>query len=185
MSELKCEAVLAPTNLQLNVTIRVPKVEVPGLAADTAWVFAEDASGSGTAVALCGPDEPQSRADALHLTHLWNIDNKLRNSGLSLSGKIKCMVLMMVHRHLEMHGPLKFFLYEDDNDMAGFIRADGQCRLFGFGTAPVVATSVNDLGARYLVLAEPIVQNDPLVAEYGRYDSCDMPVPLAAWLMGA
>lgn len=57
------------TRTRVMVTTRVPKF--PGAPA-TPWVILEAEGGSGQAIAMLGPDTPESRADAARMMRLWN-----------------------------------------------------------------------------------------------------------------
>lgn len=61
----------SPTKLRLKVTIRIPKFPTQD-SSGMPWVLAEDVDDSSLAVAMFGPDTPQSRADAEHMVSLWN-----------------------------------------------------------------------------------------------------------------
>jgi hypothetical protein len=58
------------TRKRVMVTARLPTLALPD--PTTSWVMLEAEDGSGLAVALMGPDSPESRADAARMMKLWN-----------------------------------------------------------------------------------------------------------------
>jgi hypothetical protein len=58
------------TRKRLMITTRLPNFSVAD--PETPWVLLEPEDGSGPAVAMLGPDSPQSRADAARMMRLWN-----------------------------------------------------------------------------------------------------------------
>lgn len=59
------------TRSRLVMTVRRPKSTALGT---EPWVMLEDENASGIAVAMFGPDNPASRADASRMMQLWNTD---------------------------------------------------------------------------------------------------------------
>lgn len=171
----------APSNMELHVTKRKPAFATKD--PDELWVMAEDATGSGTCVAICGPDSPQSQVDAMHIAQLWNLDRQLRNSQLPLGGQLQSMVKLMVHRHLNSTGALKFHHVSPLGERIGFIRSDGACCLFGFSEGPVLCPQFEILAMEFLTCVQALAPNDELLAKLG-----DRMLPtglrLNAWLTG-